>query len=115
MTPECQDFIKSLLMVDPKQRLGFDGADSVKKHPFFNGIDWGRLKTDIAPIIPEKIETHREGVGNVTNIFEDEINKENANLEPAKGTGAQLDTDLFDFINVKEIHNTHVHEFKKYK
>ena len=115
MTPECQDFIKSLLKVDPKARLGFNGANSVKKHPFFNGIDWGRLKTDIAPIIPEKIETHREGVGNVTNIFEDEIAKENANPEPAKGTGAQLDTDLFDFINVKEIHNTHVHEFKKYK
>jgi len=35
-----KDFLSKLLVKDPTKRLGFNGAAQVKKHPFFNSIDW---------------------------------------------------------------------------
>ncbi|EGR32201.1 protein kinase domain protein [Ichthyophthirius multifiliis] len=37
------DFIKKLLQNDPQQRLGSKGFDSLKKHPFFEKINWEKL------------------------------------------------------------------------
>lgn len=35
------DILKKLLERDPEKRLGFEyGADEVKAHPYFEGIDW---------------------------------------------------------------------------
>ena len=28
---------------DPKKRLGRDGPQSIKQHPFFEGIDWSKM------------------------------------------------------------------------
>lgn len=46
------DLIKSLLIRDPKKRLGSKGVAEVKKHPFFKGVDWENLREREAPIIP---------------------------------------------------------------
>ena len=35
MTPEAQDLIKNLLTLDHTERLGANGADEIKRHPFF--------------------------------------------------------------------------------
>lgn len=46
LSKEGQDLISQLLQTDPSQRLGVkDGldAESVKKHPFFADVKWGRL------------------------------------------------------------------------
>jgi serine/threonine-protein kinase RIM15 len=53
MSPEAADLIKKLLVLDPKERLGTNGADEIKRHPFFKGINWDKLRTQQAPIIPE--------------------------------------------------------------
>ncbi|KAM9985256.1 hypothetical protein ACTFIZ_008773 [Dictyostelium cf. discoideum] len=37
------DLIQKLLQVDPLKRLGANGAEEVKSHPFFNGINWGKI------------------------------------------------------------------------
>ena len=39
---DAEDLIKKLLVVNPKERLGYgpNGCDDVKNHPFFNGVDW---------------------------------------------------------------------------
>lgn len=37
------DFISKLLVRDPHQRLGGGGAEQVKSHAFFTGIDWQLL------------------------------------------------------------------------
>ena len=42
LSPECLDFVRSLIQ-DPDRRLGRNGADEIKGHPWFRGIDWGRL------------------------------------------------------------------------
>ncbi|CAF1589756.1 unnamed protein product, partial [Didymodactylos carnosus] len=51
----AKDFILKLLLKNPRRRLGAKGSDDVKKHPFFNGIDWNALaeKRVPAPIKPK--------------------------------------------------------------
>ena len=41
--------IDSLLQMDPKKRLGMQGHQELKAHPFFNGVDWDRLRNQELP------------------------------------------------------------------
>ncbi|KAJ3341294.1 hypothetical protein HDU93_005264 [Gonapodya sp. JEL0774] len=43
MGREAKDLLKQLLNRDSNQRLGANGADEIKRHPFFAGIDWNKL------------------------------------------------------------------------
>ena len=46
-SPEARDLIRGLLMRDPAQRLGSsrtEGADEIRRHPFFKGLDWAELE-----------------------------------------------------------------------
>lgn len=56
MSPEARDLIGGLCTVNPSQRLGYisGGAERVKSHPFFKGIDWHALyhRQIKGPIIP---------------------------------------------------------------
>ena len=50
---EAIDILKKLIN-DPEKRLGRNGADEIKKHPFFKNINWQHIKeTLIPPFIPE--------------------------------------------------------------
>jgi len=42
LSEECKNLIVSLLNRNPSKRLGAgpDGADEIKRHPFFSSIDW---------------------------------------------------------------------------
>ena len=40
-------------MNDASVRLGVNGVNEIKGHPFFSGIDWKRLHDRIAPYKPE--------------------------------------------------------------
>jgi protein kinase A len=58
ISPEARDLISSLCTVNPSQRLGniSGGAETVKRHPFFRGIDWDaiyyrRMKGPIVPFV----------------------------------------------------------------
>lgn len=56
ISDECKDFIKSLLIKNPRQRLGSNGGfEEIKEHPFFNSLNFeGILNYDIvAPFIPD--------------------------------------------------------------
>merc|ERR1719150_1976676 len=49
---QCRDVIKGLLRRDPTQRLGHGppDADPIKAHPFFTGLDFGKLvRKEIQP------------------------------------------------------------------
>lgn len=50
---EARDFIKGLLTLDPGERLGSNGAEEVRAHPFFAGIDWDKVTTTEAAFIPQ--------------------------------------------------------------
>ncbi|KAL6944302.1 Serine/threonine-protein kinase [Hanseniaspora osmophila] len=50
---EAEDFIKKLL-THADQRLGrHGGAEDLKKHPFFRGVDWNTIRQVEAPYIPK--------------------------------------------------------------
>jgi serine/threonine kinase 38 len=40
-------------MNDASVRLGVNGVNEIRGHPFFSGIDWKRLHDRIAPYKPE--------------------------------------------------------------
>jgi serine/threonine kinase 38 len=49
---EADNLIRKLVTV-PEARLGLNGAEEIKKHPFFRGIDWERIRYAKAPFIPD--------------------------------------------------------------
>ncbi|KIP07024.1 hypothetical protein PHLGIDRAFT_106203 [Phlebiopsis gigantea 11061_1 CR5-6] len=53
ISDEAKDFIQRLLTLDPVRRLGANGAEEVKAHPFFAGIDWSAVTTTEAAFIPQ--------------------------------------------------------------
>ena len=53
ISKEAEEILRKLIS-DPETRLGANGADEIKNHPFFKGIDWNHIKeTLIPPFIPE--------------------------------------------------------------
>ncbi|SCU94643.1 LADA_0G09956g1_1 [Lachancea dasiensis] len=40
---DAKDLLIGLLSRDPKRRLGFNGAEEIKSHPFFSQLNWKRL------------------------------------------------------------------------
>ena len=53
VSPEARDFMERLMTLDPTKRLGANGADEVKAHPFFSGIDWDKVTQTEAAFIPQ--------------------------------------------------------------
>lgn len=51
LSREATDLIERLLC-DHNERLGANGVEEIKNHPFFRGIDWDNLRKTRAPIIP---------------------------------------------------------------
>ena len=70
-TDEAKMFLKDILIVDPNKRLGSgkNGIDNIKKHPFFNGINWEDLenKKVIPPFIPNILDD--TDLGNFDKFF----------------------------------------------
>ena len=50
-----RDLIEKLFVSNPKKRLGYKGADEVKQHPFFKGVDFDKVlrKEYKPPFIPK--------------------------------------------------------------
>ncbi|KAM0252100.1 hypothetical protein ACHAQJ_007897 [Trichoderma viride] len=59
LSQEGRNFVKGLLNRNPKHRLGAtDDAEELKRHPFFNDIDWNLLaKKLIAPPFKPKLKS----------------------------------------------------------
>jgi serine/threonine protein kinase len=43
-SPEAKSLIQGLLQKRPDKRLGYNGCEQIKSHPFFSTIDWGLLE-----------------------------------------------------------------------
>ncbi len=43
VSPQAADLIRKLI-ADPKDRLGANGVQEIKAHPFFSGINWSKLR-----------------------------------------------------------------------
>ena len=53
MSSEAHDLMDRLMCSDPSKRLGARGANEVKQHAFFAGIDWTTITTTEASFVPE--------------------------------------------------------------
>lgn len=51
LTPEARDILKRLLC-DADNRLGANGVQEIKDHPFFRGLDWDNLRNTRSPFVP---------------------------------------------------------------
>jgi len=52
ISPEAADLILKLIR-DPYDRLGANGVDEIKSHPFFEDLDWDNIRSLEAPYNPE--------------------------------------------------------------
>uniref|UniRef100_A0A670IEW3 non-specific serine/threonine protein kinase n=1 Tax=Podarcis muralis TaxID=64176 RepID=A0A670IEW3_PODMU len=43
LSPEAQSLLRMLFKRNPANRLGPDGVEEIKRHPFFSTIDWNKL------------------------------------------------------------------------
>ena len=60
ISPEAEDLIAKLIN-NSNIRLGLNGAEEIKRHPFFRGLDWDNIRNLKAPFIPElenEYDTH---------------------------------------------------------
>lgn len=44
--PAAKDLIKKLLVLDGEKRLGYNGAEEIMQHPYFEGIEWDTLYSE---------------------------------------------------------------------
>lgn len=70
---EAVDIITKLLQVDEKLRLGSQGVDSLKSHPWFLGVDWKAIADHRSPVpaeilsrISQRLENH--GYENIASL-----------------------------------------------
>jgi serine/threonine protein kinase len=52
LSPELVDLLDRLLSLDPALRLGHRGAQEIKLHPWFAGVDWADLARQKAAFVP---------------------------------------------------------------
>jgi len=52
ISKEAEDLIFKLIN-NSNERLGIGGADEIKKHPFFKGVNWDNIRNTKAPFIPK--------------------------------------------------------------
>lgn len=51
LSPAATDILKRFV-ADSEVRLGRNGVDEIKNHPFFEGMDWTKLRQQQAPYQP---------------------------------------------------------------
>ncbi|OAD69760.1 hypothetical protein PHYBLDRAFT_116085, partial [Phycomyces blakesleeanus NRRL 1555(-)] len=52
ISPEARDFMERLMTLDPRKRLGANGPEEVKQHPFFKDLNWDTLLKESPSFIP---------------------------------------------------------------
>jgi serine/threonine kinase 38 len=52
LSDEAQDLIFKMIN-NKNERLGKNGSEEIKKHPFFKGLDWNNIRNLKAPFIPK--------------------------------------------------------------
>ncbi|KAL6614094.1 hypothetical protein ACP70R_036364 [Stipagrostis hirtigluma subsp. patula] len=86
---EARDLIDKLLDVDPSKRPGAgpDGYASLKKHPFFRGIDWKNLRKTRPPKLAVETNTNEDEDSQDSNWLS-HMGPVNQQASPTMGNGA---------------------------
>ncbi|KAI9471847.1 MAG: kinase-like domain-containing protein [Benjaminiella poitrasii] len=72
MSPEARSLLRGLLTRDPNKRLGNNGSEEIKNHPFFASIDWKKLnQKKLQPPFKPSVDSAYD-----TTNFDDEFTSE---------------------------------------
>ncbi|CAL9733629.1 serine/threonine-protein kinase Rim15p [Monosporozyma servazzii] len=52
ISPEAKDLILKLLVLDPKKRLGANGVEEIKNHPYLKDVVWEHVYEEEASFVP---------------------------------------------------------------
>ncbi|GJN28305.1 hypothetical protein PR202_gb16414 [Eleusine coracana subsp. coracana] len=80
----ARDLVTALLAKDPARRLGATvGAAAIKRHPFFNGVNWALLRCAAPPYVPPPFTVAKNvknaaGVAGGGNNDDDEVSDEDS-------------------------------------
>ena len=73
LSKDAQALLRQLFRRDPTRRLGAKGADEIKKHVFFKGIDWDKLvKKEIKPPFQPTLKSELD-VSHFDDEFTDQV------------------------------------------
>lgn len=75
MQEEAKDLITTLLQHSPRDRLGIGGAQEVKEHLYFAGLDWNSLLRQKAEFVPQLANEED------TSYFDSRVDRYNHELE----------------------------------
>ena len=104
VSDEAQDLITKLLIINPLKRLGYgeDGANKIKQHPYFKGINWDdawnlKLKP---PFIPNL--SHETDLKYFDNMITDEKLNSDSDLSGISTSNSNSHKDFKGFTYVAD-------------
>lgn len=69
MSLDARDFLGQLLNRDPRARLGFNGVEEIKAHPYFSNIQWDALlRKELTPPYQPKVSDEHD-TSNIDETF----------------------------------------------
>lgn len=95
LSREARDLIHGLVC-DSETRLGRNGAEEIKKHPFFRGLDWDNIRAVKAPNIPQV--SSEISAENFDKFDEDKLANEERKYHKRHGAQGNKRVDI-DFID----------------
>ncbi|KAG0085411.1 Serine/threonine-protein kinase MRCK gamma [Podila epicladia] len=89
ISPECKDLITQyedtvmdVLLARKEARLGKNGVEEIKAHPFFKGVDWDNIRKSTPPFLPV-IETPDD----TSNFrFDDDVDASDETMQDKQST-----------------------------
>ena len=111
----AMDFINKLLKRKAEKRLGYNGIEELKNHPWMEDIDWEELK--MKKINPPFIPSNKENYDKNYCEEEDEIGEETIERYQIYSQ-SDLYPDVFKnytFCNLSYISNYHIKRLKRFK
>jgi serine/threonine protein kinase len=99
ISEEAKDLITQLLQLNPRERLGANDIQDLKNHPFFQDIDWNRIRNLPAPeVMMDELDSLGSG-GTGGSSFDWELQSLSAalpSISQMKGDGNELVVGSFD-------------------
>ena len=112
IAPEAYDLMNRLMCMDRKQRLGANGVEEIKTHPYFHGIDWAHLTDTDGPFVPQLTDMastdYFDARGAVPQLWHDDHARSSVSTDPiavggesvSSGSGTPNEFGAFSYKNL---------------
>jgi len=116
---DAKDLITKLLAFEPSDRLGANGVEEIKQHPWFAGIEWETLREKKAVMVPNTSDIFdtsyfdaRQDIYDVdeNDILEEEDEEEDEGNEKEDRRGDQTRFRGFSFMNLTHLASANTDE-----